>query len=187
MKMSVFRQGGVYEQLDHLAIIKLAVGKSATAMILHARLHNATILVGLPSGQSVIKPYEENDEASRFEDLYDTAISLHDFTRMQQQKVRSPEDLAPHLYEMELLLIQERPISIRLRLKSKNQFDVPAMLQRLVREDIEFGTELYSRLAMAMMKTSDGSIETAGPLKILDEAPAGAPEWEFIPRQSDDR
>lgn len=184
MKMSVFRQGRAYEQIDHVDLIKQAVGKSATAMILHARLHKATVLVGLQSGQSVLKLYEETDEALRFEDLYDTAISLQDFTKMQQQKVRTREELAPHLYEMELLLVMEHPISIRLQLKSKDQHDIPAMVQRLVREDIEFGTELYGRFAIAMMETEAGTIVTNGPLRILDAAPDDAPEWTFVPPKS---
>jgi hypothetical protein len=180
MQMSMFRQGEPLEQIDHLACMKIAVGKDAINMILHARLHNAAVLVGLQSGQAVIKPYEENDEALRFEDLYDTAISLLDFHRMQQQKVRTREELAPHLYEMELLLIQKHPVSIRLRVKTKDQYDVPALIQQLVRENTEFGAELFGRFATALLNEENGDIEVLGPLRINDEAPDDAPDWEFI-------
>ena len=124
MKMSVFRQGQVPEQHDHLDLMKVAVGKDAINMILHARLHKSTVLVGLEVGQAVLKFHEETDADLRFEDLFDTAITLHDFEKMQQQNVRTREELAPHLYEMEVLMVPDRPVSIRLRIKADNDRDL---------------------------------------------------------------
>jgi hypothetical protein len=180
MKMSVLRQGLSLETIDHIDCMKTAVGKDASDMILHARLHNATVLVGLQSGEAIVKPYQEGDETLRFADLYDSAISLHDFHRMQHQKVRSRDDLAPRLYELEILLMQERPARVHLRIKAQHQDDVPGKVEQLLRENIEFGRALATRLAAALLLSKSGIVDVGGPLKILDAAPADAAEWDFV-------
>ncbi len=130
----------------------------------------------------MVKPHEDTDEALSFEDLYDVAISVSEYRKIETQQVTTREELAPHLYEMDLFLVQDRPVSVRIRLKAKTEHDVKALWKRLVRENTEFGTELYSRYATAMMDATHGAIETSGPLKIADAAPEDAPEWEFLDR-----
>src|SRR5215831_9817156 len=105
MMMSVYRQGEPLQEIDHLELMKQTVSKDGTAMLMHARLHQAIVLIGLSSGEAIIKPVGEDDYAHRFETLYDTAITLSDWKRMTSQKVKSRDDLAPHLFEMELHLV----------------------------------------------------------------------------------
>src|SRR5437763_1610305 len=144
MKMSVFRQGQGHPELaDHIDCMKLAATMEDSDMVLHAKLNDATRLVGLESGQVVIKQAKEGDEALRFEDLYDTAITQHEFGLMRTQKVRSREELAPEYFELRLgIQPSDQPVRLGLRVKAKGQYDVKALVQRLAREDIEFGAEL---------------------------------------------
>src|SRR3954471_7685080 len=135
--MSLFRQGeGPPHEADHLDCMKIAATMEDSDMVLHAKLNDATMLVGLETGQVVIKQAKEGDEALRFEDLYDTAISQHEFDLMRKQKVRSREDLAPEHFELRLVLRPtEEPVRLGLRVKAKSQYEVPALVKRLARED----------------------------------------------------
>jgi hypothetical protein len=180
MKMSVYRQGGRFDTIDHIELMKLTVDEQSAKMIIHARMTDMMILVGLTHGQAVIKLHQPNDEAQSFEDLFDIAVSLHEFSQMEKQNVRRRDDLAPHLYQVTIGLVQDEPIELRLRVKGKDEHDVKAKVKRLVREDTEFGTELFALFAAALLSREHGYIEAGGTMRILDIAPDDKPEWEFV-------
>ena len=51
-------------------------------------------------GRGDYQALQGGDEALRFEDFYDTAISVHEYHKMERQKVLTREELALHLFEL---------------------------------------------------------------------------------------
>jgi hypothetical protein len=183
MLMSVFRQGQPTLQIDHLVAIREAVDPDHAGMVLHAWTQNATVLIGLRSGEAIIKPAADGDEQLSFEALYDTCISLSQWKQMKAQRVVKPEDLAPHLYELDVLLEQARPVRVRLRIKAKTTTEVSQLLNRLVREDKEFQDSLMAKLTEALLIQDDGSIISTSVHKVEHVAPGDAPLWSFVPEE----
>jgi hypothetical protein len=180
MKMSVFRHRQELRHIDHLECIHLATDDLGSNMILHASHRNATVLVPLEIGLAVIKPAEETDAHTCYEDLYDTAISVHQFEQMFTQKVKSPDDLAPQLFELELFMVQQERVRVRLRIKAKQQYEIGTLLSRLIREDKEFGKELQDRFTRELLNSDAASIDSAGALRINRIAPENEPLWRFV-------
>jgi hypothetical protein len=179
MKMSVFLQGQDVVQLEHLAVIREATDPDYSAMVMHAWMQDATVLVGLKTGTAVVKNTTEGDDQLSFEALYDTAISLSQWKRMEEQKVASPEELAPHVYELNVALEMARPVFVRLRIQAKHTTEVKTILNRLIRGDKEFQDSLMNRLTQALLDQDDGTIITTAVVLVDTAAPAEMPLWEF--------
>ena len=89
MMLSVYRQGRTRSELDHNACIELAATSDDIELITFSFLNGKPALVGLNGGTAVVKPQEPGDEALSFESLYDTAVSGHEFQRLQRHQVKS--------------------------------------------------------------------------------------------------
>jgi hypothetical protein len=182
MKMSVFRQGRERAEMDHLACIERAVNNETIHMILHAHLQNQAVLVGLECGEAIIKPFAEGDDRLSFEDLYDTCVSLREFRRMRALKVTSRSEFPPHLYELSVAIEPTVAPIARLRMKARSDLEVRAKLLGLVHSNPDFRQRLVSAWVHWMMHSDDeANIIHRGALKIEENAPADAPDWEFLP------
>jgi hypothetical protein len=180
MMMSVFHQGGRTRQLDHLACIDIAVDTEAAEMILFAVLNNRSILVGLEDGEAIIKPLEAGDTSLSFEILYDSCISLREYRKMMELKLKSPSEFPPALYETEIVAQIGFAPRVRLRLRAKDDVAVRALLLRLINEDLVFREHLVRRFVSQIIDHDDVDLASRGALKVDDVAPGEASEWQFL-------
>jgi hypothetical protein len=183
MMMSVFRQGGRSQQLDHLAVIELATDEETTQMILFSRLHGRSALVGLTDGQAIIKPLETGDEALSFEALLDTCLSLRDYRRLAEHKKTSTDDLPDYIFEADVIAQIDFQPTIQLRLRAKDDLAARNLLKALMGgktpENAQFRERLMDAIAIQLFLSDNIDFVSPGLLKVT-EAPDDAPAWEII-------
>jgi hypothetical protein len=177
--MTVYHQAQPPQQIDHLVLMRNAVDNEAVAMILFVRQHGKPTLVGLESGQAIVKPQEAGDDGLSFEGLYDTAISIREYRAMMQHKVTSVADLPPSIFEMLVGLETPTIPKVKLRLKAKDEHDIRKRLPALINESREFRMALLQALMTRMVEQCDVSFVHTGALR-TDEATADTPDWEIV-------
>jgi hypothetical protein len=186
MMLSVFRQGGRTQQLDHLAVIDLAVDDEAAQMVLFSRLRGKPTLVGLSDGQAIIKPLETGDDTLSFEGLFDTCVSIREYRRLIQHRKSDPADLPPFIYEIDIVADVGFSPTVRLRLKAKDDQDVKARLEalfNLLNEDSEgFREAITDEIAAQLFRSDQLRLTTPGAFR-TDEASGDEPDWELVPQK----
>jgi hypothetical protein len=181
MMMSVFRQGRTRSEIDHLACIDLAATSEDIELITFSYLNEKPALVGLTGGTAVVKPQEAGDEALSFDTLYDTALTAHEFARLQRHGVKSPEDLGDRLYETEIVMeVSFHPRAV-IRLRAKDETAARAKLHALMQPGQVFLQRLCEEFCQQIVNSDYTSISSAGWLGVCDPAPASVPEWDFGP------
>jgi hypothetical protein len=181
MIMSVYRHGqGKPMPVEHHILMRMGIDKDNSAMVLNAAMQAAVTLVGLNTGEVIIKPAAEGDDDLSFELLYDQAITLVDWKRMSEQKVMTPEDLAPHLYQIVMELNMGGPLRLRLNVKAKTTTEVMEIVNRLIREDKEFQEKLNELLFRWIVADDDGTIGVGGCVLLTNVAPDDQPAWCFM-------
>jgi hypothetical protein len=181
MMLSVYRQGRARSELDHNACIELAATSDDAELITFSFLNNKPALVGLNGGTAVVKPQEPGDEVLSFEKLFDTAVSGHEFGRLQRHNVRVPEQLGDRLYEMDIVLEVEFHPRARFRLRAKNQPAAQAKLRAMLKADHPFLQRLWEEFCQQIVTSNDISMSFSGWQCVDDPAPADAPDWDFGP------
>jgi hypothetical protein len=184
MMMSVFRQNRTRSELDHLACIDLAATSEDVELVTFAMLNNKPALVGLNGGTAVVKPQEPGDVALSFEKLFDTAVSGHEFGRLQRHQVKLPEQLGDRLYETDIVLEVEFHPRARFRLRAKDQPTAQAKLRQMMKTDHPFLQRLLEEFCQQIVTSDDISMSFSGWQCVDDPAPANAPEFDLGP--SDD-
>ena len=186
MKMSVFRQGDPPAVMDHLACVENAVDDDAVQMIMASIINNLTVLVGQRNGEAIIKPWIEGDQKLSFEGLYDQCISLMEFRRMRELKVKSTADFPPHLYEVRVALDPQVLPQITMRLKAHNDMDANRKFKRLAGTNADVQKALsLGWLEFMLTGTGAAVIRPLGVLRTIENAPDDAPEWEVLPLEKD--
>jgi hypothetical protein len=184
MKMSVYRHSGERREMDHLEVIQHAVDDETTQMIMHAHLHAQTVLVGLDMGESIVKPAEAGDDRRSFVALYDNCVSLREFRRMRELKVNSTTEFPPHIYQIDVAVEPSISPTAHLRLKAHNENEVRTKLANLVNTDEKFRSHLVQQWVRWILEADDDArIFSKGALRIVDDAPADVPDWEFKDRE----
>lgn len=187
MMLSVFRQGGRTQQLDHLAVIDLAVDDEATQMVLYCRLHSKPTLVGLSDGQAIIKPLETGDDTLSFEALFDTCVSMREYRRLVQHKKSDTADLPPWIFDVDVVAQISFNPTIHLRMKAKDDVDLKRKLSamfNLLNPDAEaFLLQLTDELVNQMLRSDSMKLTTGGGIRI-DEATDDDPDWAIVPESS---
>jgi hypothetical protein len=180
MMMSVFRQGGRYQKLDHLVCLERSTTDHTTRMILHARLHNTPTLVGLQDGQAIIKPLEDGDESLSFEGLFDTCLSLREWQRMQAAGVKDlaqvPDALFIARISMEIAFIPE----VHVKFKARDDIAAKAVLGRLLSENNEFINELAEAISRQLIEADYAKISSLGGKRIAETTTEDTPDWEIL-------
>lgn len=178
MMMNIFRQGAETRSQDHLACIDIAVDAEASKMILHALMHAKPVLVGLEYGEAIVKPAEPGDDCLSFAALYDTAISIREFRKMTELKVKSPEDFPPSLFEAELLLTDVNFVpAVTVRFPAKGEVGAREALLALVNRP-DFREQMVRRFIMQLIESEHTTIRTRGCMKVDEVAPSDL-TWEF--------
>ncbi len=185
MMLSVYRQGRPRSQLDHLACMDMAASAVDLDLITFSFINGKPVIAGLEGATAVIKPLEAGDEAFTFETLYDTAVSQHDFERLQRHQVQSPSELKPRLYETSLVLDVGFHPQVRVRLTAMNEQAVRSTLRRLMEPGQAFYQRLVEEMANQIFASDDVNIACGGFLAVDDPAPDGTPEWQFLPWPSE--
>lgn len=182
MKMSLIQMGTATRTLDHLACIDLAVDAETTKMIMYAFTHNKPVLAGLECGEAIIKPAASGDNCLSFAALYDTAISIREFRKMTDLKVKSPEEFPPSLYEAEILLTEITFVpTVCVRFPAGGEVAVREALTALINHP-DFREQLVRRFIMQIIESDHAELRTRGCMKVDEIAPPGL-TWEF---QDDD-
>ncbi len=177
--MAILKPARPIRKLDHLVCADLAVDAEAAQMIHYAHAHNRPVLVGLEGGEAIVKPSETGDERLSFEGLYDTAVSIREFRKMAELKVRSPEEFPPSLYEAEVLLTEIGFVpTVRVRFSAKGDVGARTALTELVNHP-EFREQMVRRFVMQLIESDDAKLVTRGCLKVDEVAPPDL-RWEFL-------
>jgi hypothetical protein len=184
MMMSVYTQGEVTRQLEHLICIRAAVDAESVAMITFAVMHGKPVLVGIDGAQSVVKPLENGDDGLSFESLFDDAISGDDYRKMEKAKVTAREDIPPAIYQALIHFQVNATPKVRVRVKARNETAARSVLRGLF-EDETFLAQVTTATAKQLSEFTDIEAVTSGGLRIEDVAPADAPNWEIVPQDED--
>jgi hypothetical protein len=180
MMMTVLRQGQPTKQLDHLACVDIAIDSEAAEMILHANNQQTAVLVGTELGEVIIKPAEASDATVRFEDLYDTAVSIREYRKMVRLRLSSTEQFPPIPFEAEILMSEINFVPrVRIRFQAKSEQTARAALNALVNKP-DFREQLLRRIVMQMINSEHVSLTTKGCQQIDDAVLEGMAEYEFM-------
>jgi hypothetical protein len=179
MMMSVYTQGEVTRQLDHLICIRAAVDAESVAMITFALMHGKPVLVGIDGAQSVVKPLENGDDGLSFESLYDDAISGDDYRKMEKAKVTARADIPPAIYEAAIHFRVNATPKLRVRIKARNEAVARSVLRSLFGDDT-FIARVTTAIAKQLSEFTDVEAVTSGGFRIEDMAPPDAPDWAIV-------
>ena len=156
MKMSVYRQRTPRTEMEHGNCMRGSKTMEDIDLVELALATEKPVLMGLEGKSTIIKLFQEGDDALSFEALYDTCLTLTDLRNMKRAGVDKPEDVPEGKYRLEMIFRLEAELDMRIVLTAGDHGNVRKRFADLMRDDPEFRDQLFDQLTKAFRQQDGG-------------------------------
>jgi hypothetical protein len=105
------------------------------------------VLIGLDGENSIIKPFQEDDEAQSFEALYDTCYTVRDLDRMTAAGVDDPTLIPLDTFRLDISSDVVVRAGFQLAIAARNSGDCRARLRELLKADEALRVAICERIS----------------------------------------